>query len=113
MTRELAAGTPPIILGRVRGTGDAGVLISVFTLQEGEDRIVADRLKKFNGLDADGVLYPPLPHDAPFRPGPFGDYFFYPSRINEIKRQLAFAQTYGERGPDLLSRIYVKYLSIR
>ena len=50
-------------------------------------RIVADRLKKFNRLDADGVLYPPLPRDAPFRPGDFGDYFFYPSRITSIKRQ--------------------------
>ncbi len=50
-------------------------------------RVVADRLKKFNKLDADGVLYPPLPHDAPFRPGEFGDYFFYPSRITSIKRQ--------------------------
>ncbi len=50
-------------------------------------RIVADRLKTFNRLDADGVLYPPLPHDAPFRPGEFGDYFFYPSRITSIKRQ--------------------------
>ncbi len=50
-------------------------------------RIVADRLKTFNDLDADGVLYPPLPHDAPFRPGDFGDYFFYPSRITSIKRQ--------------------------
>src|SRR5262249_56889368 len=45
LTKELAEGDPPIQLGRVRGTGDKGVLISVFTLQEGEDRIVADRLR--------------------------------------------------------------------
>ncbi|HEV3457243.1 MAG TPA: hypothetical protein VHG32_11840 [Thermoanaerobaculia bacterium] len=31
----------------------------------------------------------------------------------EIKRQLVFAQTYLERNPDLLYRIYVKYLPIR
>ncbi|HYL05920.1 MAG TPA: hypothetical protein VE075_07760 [Thermoanaerobaculia bacterium] len=31
----------------------------------------------------------------------------------EIKRQLVFAQTYLERGPDLLYRIYVKYLPLR
>jgi tetratricopeptide (TPR) repeat protein len=31
----------------------------------------------------------------------------------EVKRQLLFAQTYLERGPDLLYRIYVKYLPIR
>jgi L-seryl-tRNA(Ser) seleniumtransferase len=45
LTRELAAGDPPIRIGRVSGTGDAGVLISVFMLQEGEDQVVADRLR--------------------------------------------------------------------
>jgi L-seryl-tRNA(Ser) seleniumtransferase len=45
LTRELAEGNPPILLGRVSGTGDKGVLISVFVLQEGEERIVADRLR--------------------------------------------------------------------
>ena len=44
LTRELAEGDPPIQIGRVSGTGDKGVLISVFVLQDGEDRIVADRL---------------------------------------------------------------------
>ena len=45
LTKELAGGDPPIALGRVRGTGDKGVLISVFMLQDGEDRIVAERLR--------------------------------------------------------------------
>jgi L-seryl-tRNA(Ser) seleniumtransferase len=44
LTRELAKGDPPIQIGRVSGTGDKGVLISVFMLQEGEERVVADRL---------------------------------------------------------------------
>jgi L-seryl-tRNA(Ser) seleniumtransferase len=44
LIRELAKGDPPIQLGRVSGTGDKGLLISVFTLQEGEERMVADRL---------------------------------------------------------------------
>jgi uncharacterized pyridoxal phosphate-dependent enzyme len=44
ITRELADGDPPILIGRVSGTGDKGILISVFVLQEGEERIVADRL---------------------------------------------------------------------
>jgi L-seryl-tRNA(Ser) seleniumtransferase len=44
LTRELAKGDPPILIGRVSGTGDKGVLISVFVLQEGEERVVADRL---------------------------------------------------------------------
>jgi D-glucosaminate-6-phosphate ammonia-lyase len=45
LARELAAGDPPIQIGRVAGTGDKGALVSVFTLQEGEERIVADRLQ--------------------------------------------------------------------
>jgi L-seryl-tRNA(Ser) seleniumtransferase len=45
VTRRLAEGDPPIQIGRVSGTGDKGILISVFVLQEGEDRIVADRLR--------------------------------------------------------------------
>jgi L-seryl-tRNA(Ser) seleniumtransferase len=45
LIRKLAAGDPPIDIGRVRGTGDRGVLVSVFMLQEGQDAIVAARLK--------------------------------------------------------------------
>jgi L-seryl-tRNA(Ser) seleniumtransferase len=45
LTRELARGDPPVLIGRVSGTGDKGVLISVFVLQEGEERIVAERLR--------------------------------------------------------------------
>jgi D-glucosaminate-6-phosphate ammonia-lyase len=45
LTKELAAGDPPILIGRVHGTGDKGILISVFVLQEGEDRIVAEQLQ--------------------------------------------------------------------
>jgi L-seryl-tRNA(Ser) seleniumtransferase len=46
VTRKLAEGEPPIQIGRVAGTGDKGVLISVFTLQDGEDELVARRLGK-------------------------------------------------------------------
>jgi seryl-tRNA(Sec) selenium transferase len=45
LTRELMEGEPPIQIGRVSGTGDRGVLISVLTLQPGEARVVADRLR--------------------------------------------------------------------
>jgi L-seryl-tRNA(Ser) seleniumtransferase len=45
LTRELMASNPPIQIGRVSGTGERGVLISVLTLQSGEERIVADRLR--------------------------------------------------------------------
>lgn len=44
-TRALTSGRPPIQIGRVTGTGDKGVLISVLTLQEGEDRLVAERVQ--------------------------------------------------------------------
>jgi L-seryl-tRNA(Ser) seleniumtransferase len=44
VTRALADGDPSIRTGRVAGTGDKGLLISVLTLQEGEERIVAERL---------------------------------------------------------------------
>lgn len=50
-------------------------------------RIVAGRLKRFNGIEATGVLYPPLLEPEQFGPGEFGDYFFYPSRITAGKRQ--------------------------
>jgi L-seryl-tRNA(Ser) seleniumtransferase len=43
-TRTLRESNPPILLGRVPGTGTRGVVISVFTLQEGEDKIVAERV---------------------------------------------------------------------
>src|SRR5439155_12704475 len=45
VTRELAEGVPPIRIGRVSGTGDRGILISVLTLQPGEEQAVADRLR--------------------------------------------------------------------
>jgi L-seryl-tRNA(Ser) seleniumtransferase len=46
LAKKLAAGDPPIITGRVHGTGDKGFLLSVFVLQEGEERIVADRVSE-------------------------------------------------------------------
>src|SRR5262249_11862440 len=51
LTQALAAGDPPIQIGRVSGTGDKGVLISVLMLQDGEDRIVADRLRAILGAN--------------------------------------------------------------
>ncbi len=45
LTQALAEGEPPIQIGRVRGTGDKGILISVFMLQDGEEHVVADRLR--------------------------------------------------------------------
>jgi uncharacterized pyridoxal phosphate-dependent enzyme len=60
LARELAKGDPPILIGRVSGTGDKGVLISVFVLQEGEERVVADRLHMIlaNASRPSGSLQP-------------------------------------------------------
>jgi L-seryl-tRNA(Ser) seleniumtransferase len=52
LTRELMATDPPIQIGRVSGTGDRGVLISVLTLQAGEERVVAERLRSILGKAA-------------------------------------------------------------
>lgn len=51
-------------------------------------RTVADRLKRFNGIEATAVLYPPLRNPELFHKGDIGDYFFFPSRINPGKRQI-------------------------
>lgn len=45
LTKALLEGDPPVQLGRVGGTGEKGALVSVLTLQDGEDRVVADRLR--------------------------------------------------------------------
>jgi glycosyltransferase involved in cell wall biosynthesis len=50
-------------------------------------RIVADRLRKFNGIEADGIQYPPLLNPRLFRCGEPGVYVFYPSRLCVMKRQ--------------------------
>jgi glycosyltransferase involved in cell wall biosynthesis len=50
-------------------------------------KIVADRLRRFNGIAADAVLYPPLQRPELFREGMTGDYVFYPSRLSSFKRQ--------------------------
>jgi D-glucosaminate-6-phosphate ammonia-lyase len=44
VTKQLAAGTPPIRIGRVTHSGDTGILISVLCLQSGEENEVARRL---------------------------------------------------------------------
>jgi glycosyltransferase involved in cell wall biosynthesis len=55
----------------------------VFTIA----RNVADRLLRFNNIQADKVLYYPLARPELFGPGEHEGYFFYPSRINAAKRQ--------------------------
>jgi glycosyltransferase involved in cell wall biosynthesis len=50
-------------------------------------QIVADRIRRFNGIVPDAILFPPLRHPEAFRCGESGDYVFYPSRISRMKRQ--------------------------
>jgi glycosyltransferase involved in cell wall biosynthesis len=49
-------------------------------------KVVTDRLNKFNGINSE-VLFPPLMEAEKYSCGDFGDYIFYPSRINHSKRQ--------------------------
>lgn len=49
-------------------------------------RNVAGRLKTFNGIEADPLYHPP-PLASQLRSGPYGNYFYYPSRISILKRQ--------------------------
>ena len=48
---------------------------------------VADRLRRFNHIEVDDVLYHPLDRPELYGSGEYGDYFFFPGRQNEMKRQ--------------------------
>lgn len=47
---------------------------------------VSERLRKFNGINADPLYHPP-PLATRLRSGSLGDYFYFPSRISGLKRQ--------------------------
>src|SRR5262245_32954921 len=49
-------------------------------------KMVAERLRKFNGIGAE-PLYHPAPNAASMRCDGYGDYVFYPSRFDRLKRQ--------------------------
>jgi glycosyltransferase involved in cell wall biosynthesis len=48
--------------------------------------VVRDRLRRFNGFEAE-VLYPPPPDDVPLYSAGDEPYFLYPARITPAKRQ--------------------------
>tara|TARA_R110002110_G_scaffold415765_2_gene655183 strand:- start:32985 stop:34028 length:1044 start_codon:yes stop_codon:yes gene_type:complete len=54
----------------------------IFTISE----TVSARLRQYNKLES-GVLYPPPRAMDSFHVESYGDYFFFPSRITQIKRQ--------------------------
>ncbi len=49
LAKRLAEGDPSIRTGRIGGTGNDGLLLSVLTLQDGEAEIVAERLRTIFG----------------------------------------------------------------
>lgn len=53
--------------------------------------ITRERLMRFNSIEAE-VLYPPLPSSELLRCEEYGDFVFYPSRMNAAKRQLLAVQ---------------------
>ena len=84
-------------------------------------KVMAERLKKFNGVESE-VLYPPLLRPESFRGDNCGDYILYVSRLTHHKRQhlalegLRHAKTsvrlmiVGEPDPD--SQAYLRELEI-
>ncbi len=49
-------------------------------------RPVSDRLRRFNGVESEPLHHPPPGADR-LRPGAYGEYILFPSRLNESKRQ--------------------------
>lgn len=50
-------------------------------------KVVSQRLSKYNGISSE-ILYPPLMNASLYSIGEdYGDYIFYPSRVNHSKRQ--------------------------
>lgn len=47
---------------------------------------VAQRLNDFCGIDSEPLYHPPM-NAEDFHPGPYGDFLYFPSRINKWKRQ--------------------------
>ena len=50
LAEKLRSGKPPIVTGRVYGTGSNGLLISAINLQAGEEDVVGRRLNECFGL---------------------------------------------------------------
>ena len=55
---------------------------AIYTLSKN----VSGRLQRYSGICAEPLYNPPA-HASLYRKGPADDYFFFPSRINPVKRQ--------------------------
>ena len=51
----------------------------------------ADRLMKYNGIHAEALYHPPKNHDKLYC-REYGDFVFYPSRIDSLKRQMLLVE---------------------
>jgi glycosyltransferase involved in cell wall biosynthesis len=58
-------------------------------------RTVAERMYKYNGIRAE-PLYHPSPRAAALRCNGYGDYVFYPSRLDRLKRQEILIQAMAQ-----------------
>lgn len=56
----------------------------IFTIS----KIVSQRLKKFNDIPSEVLLYPPIIENNEFYFKEYGDFLFYPSRFSGGKRQM-------------------------
>ena len=54
----------------------------IFTIAQ----TTSNRLREFNGIESTALYHPPLNYEK-LHCEDYGDYFFYPSRIDSIKRQ--------------------------
>jgi glycosyltransferase involved in cell wall biosynthesis len=59
----------------------------------------AARLRRFTAVAPSGVLYPPLPADHRFRPGPFGGYLVCPGNLVPVARHELAIDALRAAGP--------------
>jgi glycosyltransferase involved in cell wall biosynthesis len=64
--------------------------------------VVAERLRRFNGLTGKPLYHPPPLHDL-LRPGRFGDYVFCATRLEANKRPHLLVESLVHAGPQVRS----------
>jgi glycosyltransferase involved in cell wall biosynthesis len=82
---DLASGEEPVRVREAIADADTRLIAEarrIYTIS----KTVAERLRKFNGLGGE-PLYHPAPNVAAPRGEGYGDYIFYPSRFDRLKRQ--------------------------
>jgi len=67
-------------------------------------RTVADRLQKWNGLDAT-PLYPPPPHTGRYRFEALGDFLLFAGRLDRLKRVDLLIEALAHTPPDVRLKI--------